>query len=196
MTMAGEEHYIATLVGCALGDALGMPVEGWKKGHIAKYAGKITELRDPVDPRDEQGNPITEDEFGVLKRWTKDFRKGQYTDDTILSIALAESLIACKGMNSEDIAKRMLHEYQIRKRPDDTVSGAFGGTTRDAMHNLERRVSPLESAPNPGGPGNGTAMKAAPLGLYMHTTKYYDGVLLFAEDVAKITHRFPPSIVA
>ena len=29
-----KERYIATLVGCALGDILGMPVEGWKREQI------------------------------------------------------------------------------------------------------------------------------------------------------------------
>ena len=32
-----REKFIATLVGCAIGDSLGMSVEGWKRKQIQKY---------------------------------------------------------------------------------------------------------------------------------------------------------------
>lgn len=191
-----KEKYIATMVAAGLGDTLGMPVEGWKHQQIRRYIGAITTLIDPFQPIDTAGQAITEDEFGKIKQWTKDFKKGQFTDDTILTLALAESLIACKGMDLEDIALRMLHEYTIRKQADGSVSGGFGGTTIDAMKNLEQGLSPKESAPVPGGPGNGTAMKTAPLGLYMHASAKAQEVLEFSELVARITHRYPPSIAA
>ncbi len=40
-------NYQATLLGCGIGDSLGMPVEGWSKEQIVKYVGKITDLIDP-----------------------------------------------------------------------------------------------------------------------------------------------------
>src|SRR3989344_7353833 len=106
-----RERYQATLVGCALGDSLGMPVEAWKPEQIKKYFGEITGLRDPLVVLDNTGSPLTKDEFGKLKYWNKDLKKGQYTDDTILTLAIAESIAANKGVVLEDIAARQVAAY-------------------------------------------------------------------------------------
>ncbi|MBI5398577.1 ADP-ribosylglycohydrolase family protein [Candidatus Woesearchaeota archaeon] len=190
-----DEHYLATLIGCAVGDALGMPVEGWKREQILKYVGRIDDMIDPVIVRDSVGNKVTEDEFGKLRYWTEDFRKGEYTDDTILALALAESIATVRGLDLNDVAVRQLETYTSRRRTDGSVKGGFGGTTMLAFKNLETGVSPLESGVI-GGPGNGPAMKMAPLGMYMHATGKYDEGLRFAELVGRITHRDPRSVAS
>jgi len=43
MTERFLERYIATLIGCALGDTLGMPVESFNRQQIKKYAGRVTQ---------------------------------------------------------------------------------------------------------------------------------------------------------
>ncbi|MDI6738354.1 MAG: ADP-ribosylglycohydrolase family protein, partial [Nanoarchaeota archaeon] len=86
------EKYEAVLLGCAIGDTLGMPVESWKKEQIRKYIGKITKPIDAVAVRDAKGNIVREDEFGKLKCYNLGSKAGQWTDDTILTMALAESI--------------------------------------------------------------------------------------------------------
>lgn len=76
MSKAGR--YSTVFVGCACGDALGMPVETWMPERIKKYTGRITHFMDAIVIRDRDGNPLKRDEFGVINYWTKDFKKGEY----------------------------------------------------------------------------------------------------------------------
>lgn len=190
-----KDRFRGTLLGCAIGDTLGMPVEMWSADQIKKYWGKIVH---PVKPKvilDEKGEKITSDEFGKLKYWFEGLDAGDYTDDTILTIAIAESLIE-KGMDLEDCAIRQLREYEKRLNIETGFNGGFGKTTVDAFKNLQSGMSPRESGII-GGPGNGNAMKMSPVGLYMYSgsRRYHDG-LEYAKAVSKITHLDPRSVVA
>lgn len=134
---------IATLVGCAIGDALGNPFE----------------MRPAASP--------------MLTEWDGEFQAGgtfwkgdagQYTDDTLMSIALSKSLIQVNGFNEEDIAKEYLAWY------DTGNTRGIGTTTANAMLHLKLgatfQESGLTHSPDglPAG-GNGTAMRAGPIGL-------------------------------
>ncbi len=190
-----RDKYRAVLLGCAVGDTLGMPVEGWKREQILKYAGRIETPIDPVVLRDSEGNLITEDEYGKLKYWTKDFKKGEFTDDTILTLALAESLADKKEFDLWDIARRQVAEYEERLRPDGSVFGGFGGSTIKAFENFRKEGIPYTSGVLFGA-GNGPAMKMHPLGMFMHATQNYMGGLEQAGLVGKITHLDPRSVVS
>jgi ADP-ribosyl-[dinitrogen reductase] hydrolase len=155
---------IATLVGCAIGDALGNPFE--------------------TKPAD---NP-------KLVAWDGQFQAGgtfwvgepgQYTDDTLMSIALATSLVEHNGFNAEDVAQRYLAWMESGN------TRGIGGTTAAALHNIKNGMSYLESGlslNNDGTPvgGNGTAMRASPIGLaYRHDLSK---LLSVAVEDASITH--------
>ena len=114
-----KELYIATLVGCALGDTLGMPVEGWKPEQIRKYAGKITEPLAPQIPRDELGQIIREDEYGRLPGFTRNLSRGEYTDDTILTLAIAESIAGYGRLSLEKIAEAQLRAGAARQNAEE-----------------------------------------------------------------------------
>lgn len=191
-----QERYIATLLGCALGDTLGMPVEGWKREQIRKYIGKINHPIDPVIITDPAGNRVTEDEFGKLKCWTEGLKKGEYTDDTILTLAIAESIAERRKIVLSDIAKKHVEAYQAQPKLENKVSGSFGKTTLDAIHNLITGISPKISAPHPGGPGNAPPMKMSPVGLFMYATNFYQEGLESALKIGQMTHRYPPSLIA
>ncbi|MBU2637620.1 MAG: ADP-ribosylglycohydrolase family protein [Nanoarchaeota archaeon] len=195
METKNAERYTAVLIGCAIGDTLGMPVEAWKKEQIRKYAGRITKPIDAVVITDSNGNLVMQDEFGKLKYYNKGLKAGQQTDDTILTMALADSIAEKQGIDLEDIAKKQLREYEIRIQPDGKVLGGFGGTTRDAFKNLQKGISPLKSGVI-GGPGNAPAMKMSPLGLYMHATGNYEEGLKAAEAIGRITHLDPRSVAS
>ncbi len=196
---SNEDRFIATMLGLALGDTLGMPVEGWKKARIEKYVGRITHPISPVLVYGKSEELISRDEFGPLKYYTQDLQRGEYTDDTILSKALAESLVEVGDFNLFDIAERQVAEYTKRLRPDGSVFSGFGKTTSDGFKRLIAGVSPLESGVI-GGPGNAPAMKMAPLGLFMaardsYGDEYKEG-LRWAELIGRITHHDPRSIVS
>src|SRR3989338_4019078 len=111
--MTIKERYIATLHGCAYGDTIGMAIEGWKRGQIKKYVqgGRVTEPRAPIIVRDSAGAEISEDEFGKLKYWTRGLQKGEWTDDTIFTGAIAASIAERKSLDFDDIAQRHLKLY-------------------------------------------------------------------------------------
>ncbi|MDO8655788.1 MAG: ADP-ribosylglycohydrolase family protein, partial [Nanoarchaeota archaeon] len=138
---------------------------------------------------------ICKDEFGELGYYNIKLNAGEYTDDTIRTIALAESLIYCKEINLEDIAQRQLAEYTKRLRKDGTVKGGFGGTTIAGFKNLLAGKTYTESGVI-GGPGNAPGMMMHPMGLYIHATGEIDSGLDAAEVIGRMTHLDPRSLVS
>lgn len=155
---------IATLVGCAIGDALGNPFE-------MKPASSL-----------------------ALKEWDGLFKEGgtfwwgqpgQYTDDTLMSMALAASLLEKNGYLPEDAAKKYLAWMESGN------TRGIGGTTAAALTNVKLGADWTESGlthnadGTPTG-GNGTAMRASPIGLfYRHDL---NKLLEVAMTDASITH--------
>lgn len=126
------------LLGTAVGDALGVPFET----KLVNY--------EPLVKWD--GKEFLGSEHHKLK-------PGQYSDDTQMSLMVAESLIANRGFNPDDLAARYV---------DWIVSGAargYGKTTLMAVQNLQSGKHWSESG-IAGSYGNGTAMRAAPFGVY------------------------------
>ncbi len=90
---------------------------------------------------------------------------GQYSDDTQMSLMVAESLIGNHGFNPDDLAARYM---------DWLVSGrarGYGKTTLMAVQNLQAGKHWSESG-IAGSMGNGTAMRAAPFGVYFRNDLY------------------------
>ena len=156
MTEKLKERYIATLVGCALGDTLGFPVETWSPKEIKESIGKVT---GPI-------SPIFQGQKN--QHWWEGYDVGFYTDDTILTLAIAESITGLERIDHEDIAQRQLQAYlSMPKNSHGKVMGGFGGTTVKAFKNLAQGTPYLKSGAEPG-TGNGVAMKIAPVSIYSH----------------------------
>ena len=151
--------------------------------------GGGTEPLAPIIVRDAAGTEISEDEFGKLKYWTRGLQRGAWTDDTIFTGAIAASIAERKSLDFDDIAQRHLKLYH------ELPASAYGKTTRDALENLAKGISPKESGII-GGPGNGPAMKMSPVGLYMHATGKHDEGVRFAEDIGRMTHLDPRSVAS
>lgn len=191
-----KERYIATMIGEGCGDELGMVVEGWKREQIIKYVGKITGPIAPVLIRDKDGKLIEEDEFGKLKHWAKDSEKGDVSDDTILTLAIAESIAEKKGLDLEHITQKQIQAYQYCKQPDGTLRGGFGGSTIAAFERIILGVPILEAGSVPG-LGTGPCMKMHPIGLYMRNAmqNYHRG-LYIARQIGLSTHKDERAIAA
>ncbi len=135
-------------LGTAIGDALFMPFETWTREEIANH-GPISDY-------------ITPDGH----KWFNGRDAGTWTDDTQLSLVVAESLIAKGRIDMDDMAKR--HADSMREEGDL----GFGGSTRDAIKRIAEGTHWSESGkttnPKRGG-GNGVAMKIAPIAAYIAT---------------------------
>lgn len=155
---------IATLVGCAIGDALGNPFEM----KLANY-----------QPLMEWDGQFKE---GGTFWWGQ---PGQYTDDTLMSIALGTSLIEKGGFDPEDVASKYLAWMESGN------TRGIGGTTAAALTRVKLGANYLESGlilnadGTPVG-GNGTAMRASPIGLFYRND--FGKLLETALADAAITH--------
>lgn len=187
------DKYRGVLVGTALGDTLGMPLENKSRENVPKFLKKykgLERISEPIDPVLNH-----DDEFGKFYPYIKAYKKGDITDDTILTLVLSESIAKCGGINMEDIANGHIRAYEACIMDDGSISGGFGSTTVEAIKNLQLGISYKLSATSLR-PGNGPAMKMAPVGLYAHATRKYNESLKVAEEIGKVTHKDPRSVVS
>jgi ADP-ribosylglycohydrolase len=126
------------LLGTAIGDALGVPFET----KLVNYEPLMA-----WDGKTFLGSPYHK------------LLPGQFSDDTQMSLEVAESLIANKGFDPDDLAKRYT-EWMTSGR-----ARGWGRTTLAAIQNLVNGVH-WSASGIAGSLGNGTAMRAAPFGVW------------------------------
>lgn len=78
-----KEKFLGSILGTAVGDALGKPLEGLSKLEIKNKHGKVEQMID-----------------------------GRYTNNTQMMKAVAESLIQCKGFDIQHMANQLVKNYQ------------------------------------------------------------------------------------
>lgn len=165
-----RERFVGCLVGLALGDALGAPLEFMPRAEIAASYGQVRELIGGgwlnVDP-------------------------GEYTDDTQLALAISDSIVARGRVDPEDIAARFV--AWLKTAPKDV-----GNITRTAIRYHQqglpwREVGPRVHREMAGrSAGNGSLMRCAPVALF-HANR--PGALLRdSAIVSEITHANPLSV--
>ncbi len=128
----GLESCQGCLLGLALGDALGAPHEG---GPIERLVWGV---------------------IGRTRRWER-----RWTDDTQMSLDLAESLVANGGVDQGDLARRFARSYRW--------SRGYGAGTRRVLRAIARGTD-WPAASRVGHPegsyGNGAAMRAPAVALF------------------------------
>lgn len=149
------KHFRAVFLAAAIGDILGMPVEGWKPSQIKRHIGSIIQ---PIAPILEPN----EDEDGKLPHISFNLCLGQWTDDTKLLVLTARSLIE-HGYDLLSLARDSVVLYENEPQVRGNEWGSFGRTTSEAFENLRRGVAPDRSATSKG-IGNAPALKMAPVG--------------------------------
>jgi ADP-ribosylglycohydrolase len=106
---------------------------------------------------------------------------GQYTDDTLMSIALSLSLIDNQGFDPEKVAAEYLGWYESGN------TRGIGTTTASALATLKLGATWQESGlTSASAAGNGSAMRVAPIGLWYR--KDPDKLIEVAMTDASITH--------
>ncbi len=130
-----KDNFEGCLVALALGDSLGATMEGYRSHDLL------------VAYQEER-----------YDRWQ--MQVALWTDDTAMTVATAQSVIACAGVNGEDIARRYLAWYRTGGR-------GIGRATLRSMERLLNRV-PWDEAGETGlwSAGSGVAMRIAPIGLF------------------------------
>jgi len=152
------------LIGQCLGDALGMPVEGAGPEICSQFL-------------DEQVNRWF-DGAEAPETWT-----GQYTDDSQLARELLVSFIECCSFDPVDYAARIAVLFR-----DDLIVGR-GIACDEAARKLIEGVHWKEAGSPPPSAGNGTAMRAAPVGLFFNERE--DELIEVAHLQGRITHLDP-----
>lgn len=137
------DQFTAALLGLAIGDALGRPVEGKMQPEIRiRPRGELLAFRGYRD--------------GRLGR---ELPPGSWSDDTQQALALAESLVHCGRLDGLDLSNRL---YALWK------SGEARGYGRVYQKSMERRDAglPWDVVAVDDDTMNGAAMRIAPLGLF------------------------------
>jgi len=131
-----QYRFVGTLLGGAIGDALGRPNEGSRSASF----------------EDDHPRHITD--YRTWRGWTSG-PIGTITDDTQMTMCVAACLVANGYLNPEDLARRFVEWLP-------TGRGKGEATTR-AVTRLQAGV-PWDEAGEDSA-GNGAAMRAAPIGL-------------------------------
>lgn len=142
------DRFRGCLLGLAVGDALGMPTEGYTAQEIQLRFGPIQEMM--AAP---QGHFHT----GLLA--------GQFTDDTEETLLLSESLLEASGFSAEHFADKLAAWGSIWTL-DERQNRGVGFATRSAVESLIAGTDWQHSGLAI--PTCGSAMRAAPIGLLYH----------------------------
>ena len=162
------DRFAGSLLGQALGDALGLPVEGHAPASCRYY---VDTFLDP--PRED-----------LPGRWGFPF--GQYTDDTQLARELLSSMVDCRGFQPVDYATRIGAIFT-----ENRIVGRGRATEQAALKIAAGCPWDESGTPSPAA-GNGSAMRAGPVGLvYGHDV---EALVAVARDQGRITHQDPRCI--
>ena len=93
-------------------------------------------------------------------------KAGEWTDDTAMSLCLAESLIKRKGFDPAHKMKRYLKWFREGYLSSNGRCFDIGNTVRDALVRFERTGESLSGSTNPYSVGNGSIMRLAPVPMY------------------------------
>src|SRR5579859_975848 len=143
------EKFSGSMLGGMLGDVIGAPVEGESPGYIQKTfksADEILRLES------------VEELFGG--KW----QVGRFTDDTQMSLCVAEWLLHEKKLDGKSLLARFSEAYRPARR-----YGPGAGMILEAFPKYPDKWESLATMMFPQGSyGNGSAMRVGPVGLYFH----------------------------
>lgn len=171
--MTEYERIYGMLIGCAVGDAMGMPVEMWSQRRILAKYGYIDSFL-PGDP----DNAIS---AGLHAYET--------TDDTIITTIVAEMLIETAGRPDPlDLVRRIERWADNHPKRQKII----GPSTRRAFDRLANGVSVEEIGRY--GDTNGSAMRISPVGAILSLNGDLTALVEMVSTVCKPTHNTSAAI--
>jgi ADP-ribosylglycohydrolase len=164
-------HLQTILIGTAVGDALGVPVEFQPRGYLK--ANLVTDMR----------------EYG-----THEQPKGTWSDDTSLMLCLAESMV--EGLDINALAQKFIAWKNDNLWTPHGWVFDIGIGTRLAIERLESGMTPelaggLDERDN----GNGSLMRILPLVLHIKDLDI-DERYEWTKKISSITHAHVRSVMA
>lgn len=165
-----DDRPLALILGVAVGDALGVPVEFKKRGTFL----------------------VT----GMQGYGTHNQPPGTWSDDTSLTLALADSFLT-DDVNLEGIARRFTEWYDNAAYTPHGKVFDIGNATAKAIERLKKGVAP-EQAGGAGerDNGNGSLMRIAPLAFYMFGIRKAEERFRLVKEVSSLTHAHEWSVAA
>lgn len=165
-------HVLGGLIGVAIGDALGVPVEFKSRNYLKE-------------------NPIKE----MTGYGSHNQPVGTWSDDSSLTFCLAESL--CNGYNLRDIGNRFVNWYRYDYWTAHGYVFDVGGTTSDSIIKLEnQKIAPERcGGREEGDNGNGSLMRILPLAfsvMGLSDEEKYKRI----KEVSSLTHAHMRSVIS
>lgn len=161
MTGERRDRFRGALVGALVGDAIGAAFEG--------HHGPVAAKR--------------------LRRHLDADTPASYTDDTAMTIALAESLLACDGLAEDHLAATFATHHH---REPHRGYGAGASALLDDIHaGADWRDAAAAQFDGAGSFGNGAAMRCAPFAL---VTAEPNTAAILASRGAMVTHTHPHAV--
>lgn len=157
------------LLGLAVGDALGSTLEFTRRDSRPRHTEMIG------------GGP-----FGLAP--------GQWTDDTSMALALAESLVAHPTLDPRDLMDRFVRWWHEGAYSCTGACFDIGGTTRAALARYARTGDPFAGSTAPDTGGNGSLMQLAPAALAALDDPWAADRI--ARDQGRTTHGAPEAVEA
>jgi len=157
------------LLGLAVGDAIGTTLEFSRRDS----GGRVSDMVG--------GGPFR-------------LQPGEWTDDTAMALALAESLAVDAALDVNDLMSRFTAWWQ---QGDYSCTGRcfdIGITTRKALSQFARSGDPLAGSTDPMSAGNGSLMRLAPVAI-----RHWRSRALLADVAARqsrTTHAAPEAVAA
>jgi ADP-ribosyl-[dinitrogen reductase] hydrolase len=149
------------LLGLACGDAVGTAVEFSSRGSFRPVTDMVG------------GGP-----FGLAP--------GQWTDDTIMALCLAESLLARGGFDARDQMERYVRWYLTGYMSPTGRYFDIGNTVRQALLRFRETGDPFAGSTHPRSAGNGSIMRLAPVVLFYFPDP--EAIDHFAAESSRTTH--------
>ena len=157
------------MLGLAIGDAMGAPVEFMKRGTF---------------------EPVTGYRSGGKFR----LNAGEWTDDTAMALCLAQSLIDCKGFDPIDQLNKYLEWLDSGYMSCTGKMVGLGKTCWRSLVRYRRTGQPYTDIKHEKFSGNGSLMRLAPICIYYATD--LDKAVHYAALSSKTTHGSPIAIDA
>jgi poly(ADP-ribose) glycohydrolase ARH3 len=156
-----SDRFRGVVVGTAVGDAVGRPAEGRRNPDLVRLLSYV-------------------DQAEFLP----------YTDDTVMTIELAESLLACGGFDGADMARRFALAWKAEPWR------GYGSNVPKVFRAVLRGEPWAEAAARQfdggGSFGNGAAMRVAPVALWAYPD--LEETVRLADLTARVTHTHPVGV--
>lgn len=161
-----ESQAIASILGGAIGDALGVYQETFPcSNDLEKIHSHVLKIRKSM--------VVPQTNYRSGGPWAKQghvMKAGEWTDDTAMMLCLADSLLIKKTVDIGDLVSRFVAWWNTGYNSSQGGAVGLGGNIRKAIMSFDpKNPDRLLGGTNPSrDAGNGSLMRLAPVPVYWH----------------------------